>query len=508
MSAKNGKLKLSAVDAVFAALWIAFLLAGMGLKVTARFIGWPRASGDELAENRRLTQKPDFHSIPVKEWGKACEAWYNDHFAKRYDVIKFYTTLHFEIFKSPVKRQVPGRGKWIFSRMGFEGPGGDVWPEVEDYMGVVKLDEKTVDDWKTLFEGRVAWAEAHGIHYLEVLPPMKAEVHPEKMMPMISAHRKDSCREDLRAALAASTASSNVLFLIESLRGEVESGREVYYEEDHHENAYGCYCIYRDITARLRELWYPGIGDFPFYEDTVPQEVRDGAAPGCWVEDRRLVVSNPDMPVVGNPSLHIPATNRSFPHGPVCVARQVPGINVLMGHDSFMRYPFSTWYSRDMSKFAVPLGKGFRQVSMLIFTRFDTKRLNDYIGRELPDVIIEQFSEGRLQFGTSIKGHDVLDDTMRKAAAWSHGTPVPASESLESAGVMAMAVLEKVDSSVPRTPVNVELRDDQDAVISTVSADPGIRRAVFFGDISPSSRYHVVISGGSAESYRLEFRRR
>lgn len=506
MSMNNGKNRNSSVNAVFAILWIAILLTGLTLMATARFINWPRPSRADVVENRNLAKKPQFRKIPVKTWGRETEEWYDDHFAFRRPIINFYKNLHFKVFKSPVKRFVPGRGNWIFGRMGNDGASGDVWPEVEDYMGIVKLDEKMINDWKTLFEGRVAWAEAHGVHYLEVIPPMKSNVHPEKMLPMIAAHKKETCHEDLRDALTTSTASSNVLFLIDSLQAEVDDGKEVFYEEDHHENAYGCYCIYRDITARMRDLWYPELVDFPFFEDEIPGEVKSGKAPGCWVnESRRLEVSNPEMAVTENTALNIRSENPRFPHGAVCVARDTDGINVLVGHDSFLRYPFQTWHSKKMQDFAIPAGPGVGKVSLLIFTRFTTPKLDDFISKELPDVIIEQFSEGRLQFGTNGKGYDFLDETMRRAAAWSHGVPVSAEDAKDASNVMALAVLENVKAHDKRHIV-VELRDANDKILATEKIKPGIRRAVFFGDIVPSSGIHVVISRGSADSFRLELK--
>lgn len=501
------KSKCHAVDIFFAVLWIAALLTGIALKSSMRLTGWPPKSNAELVENRNLTQKPSFRKIPVKTWGQATEAWYNDHFPFRRAVIDFYKELHFEVFKSPVKRFVPGRGDWLFGRMGYDGGRGDVWPEVEDYMGIVKLNEKTINDWKTLFEGRAAWAEAHGIHYLEVIPPMKASVHPEKMLPMITMHKKESCREDLRDALAGSPAESNVLFLVESLQAEVAGGKEVFYEEDHHENAYGAFCIYRDIVARLRDLWYPELGTFPFYEDDIPEDVRSGKAPGCWeTEDRRLAISNPELKVVANHRIRIEAKNPRFPHGPVCVAREKEGIKILVGHDSFLRYPFETWHTKEMDKFTIPVGSGISQVSMLIFTRFTTEKLNGLISKELPDVIIEQFSEGRLQFGTNGKNYAFLDETMVKAAEWGRGTAVDASGTGSAEKLMALAVMDNVQSVPPKSPVTVELRDKDGSLVASADTTPGLRRAVFFGDIPPASGIKTEIKGGTADNLRLEFR--
>ena len=482
------------INVCFAVLWMLFLLSWVGLFVSSKVFGWPAFHNDALLEKRTLTARPDYRALPAKKWGGATEKWYNDNFAWRSDIITFYRDLHFKYFKSPVKGSVPGVGNWVFGR-------GGVWPEVEDYMGAIKMDDAMIADWETLFEGRVAWCEAHGCRYLQVITSMKAHVHPEKMLPMITLHKKESYRDDLRREMASSFACTNVLFLIDALSAEVAAGHEVYYEEDHHENAYGCYCIYREMNRRMRELWYPELPDFPYYEDPVPQDVRDGKAAGCWVNDeRRLVVSNPGTELVAWPALHIVARD---PHYPQCrlFVRQ-PGEErfAIIAHDSFLRYPFSTWYDRaDPSKFALPVGAGFDRLAMMIFTRLTTERMEGYVSKEVPDVLIEQFSEGRLQFGPV-----GLDETMRRASAWGRGTPVDA-QSVQGGKPMVMAVFENVTVGKGAT-ATAELRDAAGAVLATVPLSAGVRRAVFFGEVEINGEVTAVAAGCTGELVHIEFR--
>ena len=496
------------IGGAFFLLWFGVLMFGIVFSATSQFLGWPEQAKVDHAEKRHLASRPDYARMKAKEWGRATETWYNDHFPFRQSVVPLFRRLNIAVLRSPVGYSVPGRGAWVFGR-------GREWPELEDYMGVIRMTPEMVDDWRTLFEGRVAWAEAHGAHYLEVVTPMKIHVHPEKVLPLIASHRRESYREDLRNALASSPAVSNVLFLIDALSAEVAAGHEVYYEEDHHENAYGCYCVYREIADRLRTLWFPDIGEFPFYE-TPPDDVAAGKAPGCWVSaDRRLVVSNPGARVAECPVFRIPASNERFPQCPVYVAQEGSDRLAFVFHDSFLRYPLSTWYDRaDMEKFAIPFTGGFGGIAMYIFARFTPDRLNRIYRTAAPDLIVEQFSEGRLQYGPV-----GLDDTMRRAAAWGRAAPLAAADgskiavppetgnSPETGKLLALAVLEDLRAKDAGKAVEVRLVDEAGKAVASAALEPGLRRAVFFGEVPRSGRYGLKLVNGRAAAKRIELRR-
>ncbi len=496
------------IGGAFFFLWCGASLLFLAFLVSSFVLGWPESPRVDTAEKRKLATRPPYRHLGAKEWGRATEVWFNDRFPFRPSVMPLYRHLNIAVLRSPVGYNVPGRGAWVFGR-------GREWPEVEDYMGIIRMTPEMVDDWRTLFEGRVAWAEAHGAHYFEVVTPMKIHVHPEKVLPLLAAHRRESYREDLRKALAGSPAASNVLFLIDALAAEVAAGREVYYEEDHHENAYGCYCVYREIANRLRALWFPDIGEFPFYE-TPPEDVAAGKTPGCWVNnERRLVVSNPDAHVAASAAFGIAATNDRFPQCPVFLEQKGSGRLAFVFHDSFLRYPLSTWYDRDeMAKFAIPLTGGFGEIAMYIFARYNTKRLDRIYRTATPDLILEQFSEGRLQYGPV-----GLDDTMRRAAAWGRAAPLATAEGAKIAlpsetgeapvggKILALAVLENLRANGGGNVIAARLKDAAGKVVSTAELAAGLRRAVFFGDVPASGRYTVELDGGRAAATRIELRR-
>lgn len=483
------------IDLIFLALWVGILCVGIVLKISTKVFGWPPFDTKPLAENRLRSPRPDFGKLSVKEWGKGTDDWYNDNFPFRREVIDGYQRLHFQVLKSPLVDHVPGVGNWIFGR-------GGKWPEIEDYLGVTKMDEKMIEEWVTLFEGRVAYAEAHGSHYLELVAPLKSHVHPEKILPMIRTFRKESYREDLRKRLENSFAYSNIFFLAEVLQEEVKQGREVYYEEDHHENAYGCYVFFREMMGRIRTLWYPDVGDFPFYEKEIPQGVLERTEAGCYEKDRRLVVSNPAMKVADYAPFRISKELPNFPSCKIYMRQPGPERLLILCHDSYLRYPLSTWHDRQdaTNRFALPIGSGFDAVCSLLWTRIRPEMLDGYYAGETPSVLVEQFSEGRLQYGPI-----GLDETMRRASAWGRGTPL-GEDGGQTNSVLAMAVFEKLQSHPRKKPIQAKLLDEVGDVMAEVEVNPGVRRAVFFGEVPAGKKATIVLEKGESACTNLYFR--
>ena len=533
-------MRTSRLNLCFVALWMAILLANLGVKASHRLIGWPGVeSRVPLRENRELAPFPSFRALPLREWGARFGDWYDDHFARRPDVIRLHNDLQFRLLKHPIQEQVPGVGDWVFRRSGN-------WPECEDFLGAKEISAQDLADWRTLLEGRAAWAEAHGTRYLQVLTPVKAQMHAEKMPPLLRRLRGTPVRGQVAAALAGSFAETNLLCLSDALSGALASGREVFYHDDHHVNAYGCHLLYAGIVERLGELWFPGMPSPPPFYDDPPSEVVERRAPGCYEAYNRLEVSVPGSRMLENPSLGIGVGDRHYPMVPVYVEQPGEHRYAVFGHDSFLRYPLYSWHRRPPAHFALPMGLGFDRLAMLIFTRFDTRRLDAIVRDEVPDVIVEQFPESKLLLGPI-----GLDETMRRAAAFGRGTdagapPAAAPEShtdgtdstdaaappavahkshtdstdstdaaaheslplgadlRTSRPYLARAVFERV--SAPNGCATARLLAEDGAVLAEEPVSPGARRAVFFAPVETHPA-RVEIVGGNAAAVRLDVRK-
>lgn len=493
------------LNLTFILLWMALLFASLAFKISAKALGWPNFDIFVISENREHERKPAFRELPVKEWGAAVDAWYNDNFAWRSRLIQFYRFAHFNWLKTSVAREVPGLDGWVFRR------GGD-WAELDDYLGGFELTEQELADWVLMFEGRKQWAEAHGTRYLQLITSVKAQTHPEKIFPMIRRHRGVGVGAQVRQALAASSARDHVVFVNEPLAAAIESGREVFYPVDHHVNAYGIYLLYRELVDRMRQNWFPEITMPPFYDDP-PQAVLAGEEAGCFVKNNKLKVITPGATNVEHRLLEEwGSTHRRYPM--VHIALQQPGEHrsIVMGHDSFMRFSLTSWNERDPPTLVtLPFGDGFDHIFSFIFTRFSTHRLNLLLAGDVPDVIIEQFPECRLNM--NINGYDAV---MRNAALFGRAKAIapeapPAAEQPVRILVTLDQVTDEAGERIPvpslaKPPVKVVLLRD-DVPVAETAVYHGVRRAVFFDPVEYGSGvFSVRLENGRCERVQLELR--
>ena len=485
------------VNAVFLALWFASLAAVPAIRMSTAAFGWPQSDNGVAEEKREPAKIPVFSEIPAKQWGHAVDAWFNDTFPFRGKVVGFYKHLCFHIWRSPIGYRVPGVGGTIFLREG-------TWPELDDYLGAIPEDGEMLRDWRTLLEGRAAWAEAHGAHYLEVVTPVKIQVHPELAPWAIRGEAGQSSRQRLELAMRGSFAESNIVFLTGRFRAEALGGRELFYEDDHHVNAYGCWLIYDSIVAAIRERWFPQLTGTPYFENP-PESVRRGEEAGAFTDPdtHTLEVSAPGYSPCPYREIGIRGAGRAYPQIHVRVRREGQGLKVAMRHDSFLRYPLSSWESgRGYPSLAIPLGTGFSDVAMFIFRRFSTEELGIISGVMAPDVIIEQFPECKISQG--VFG---LDDTMRRAAEFGRATAVP-NDHGGGGHFLAMASFADVLAEKGTDgEVGVAIVDADGQKVAAGAVAPGRRRAVFFGEIAGNPPFAIRLTGGKASESRLELRR-
>ena len=488
---------ITAVQAAFVAAWMLLLCASLGFKASARLLGWPQWDDFRLEENRNLATFPDLRRTPARDWGSGIDAWYNDQFAFRSRIVQFYRWLHTDCLASPINDiEIPGTGGWMYRN-------GETWAEISDYLGAFELTPEETARWIEFFEGRVEWASAHGARYLQVVTPVKAQIHPEHLPPAVRRHRGQGVREQVRAALQDSPARDHVLFLTDAIREITDrGGRTYFYPSDHHVNGYGCYVIYREIMAAAERFFGPPMQMPPWYDDP-PAAVRDGREWGCFhcgaTNYERLAVRMPGMepvrsPVIGDvepkPSNHI--------------AFAVPGNvrrTIAIAHDSFLRFPMYSWYHSDVEPVRIPLATGFDRAITLMFMRYNTRLLDRLVADESPAMIVEQFPEIRLT--QDLRG---FDEIMRRAAAFSRGTPITPEDALAlppSTPLLARATLRDVSGPDALT---VTLLADT-TPLATEATAPAPIRAVYFASL-PLGGHPLSLSlpDATASSTTLDLR--
>ena len=484
---------------LFCIFWAAALCALPAAKLSAMLFGRPAFQPFPAFENREPDPFPDFKKTPVREWGRGVEAWYNDRHAYRTELLLEYRHFLFDVLKTPVGREVPGVDGWIFRR-------GDAdWPELDDYLGAFELSPREMQDWLDLFDGRREWCSAHGAFWLLVPTPVKAQVRIDKIPLYIRAHRGQGVAGQIRNAIAEKDVRNNILFIHDRLEKALENGREVYFKVDHHLNAFGTYLLYDEINARLRKAFPDRVGEMPFFEHP-SQAVLDNAAYGCYRqpnaapedEGGRLCVSAPGEHQLLPENLLSPGSRR-YPYCNILTERPATnGLSVLMSHDSYMRFTLSSWREKPGSV-RFPFAPGIGRTDAYIFHRITTPYLEQAFSRAIPDVVIEQFPEVRLN-----RNPVGLDDTMRAAARFSRA--IGYTPGTQAAGsLLARAVLDKVDANAPDA--CAELRENN-AVVAAVPILSGPRRAVYFPAVplSSSATYTLSLKNCRAASSNLSLR--
>lgn len=488
----------------FLVFWSGALVAPLVVRHILHPAGLVQYAGfDMRGEKRNPAQRPSLRRnssrrVAPSEFGKALEAWYDDSFPWRTELLAFHRRFSFEVLKNPVGQTVPGYGNWTFRR-------GGTWAELDDYIGALELTPQELADWVALFEGEREWAHAIGSHFITLPAPVKAQCRWQELFPAIRRHRGRNVSSQVAEALESSVARDDVVFAAQAFDQAFAAGRETFFESDHHPTAYGVWLLYEALNRRLAEL-FPGkvSPSFPWYDDP-PPEVREGRAPGCWLEEAepryRMVVSSPGEIEDDDGVTHNAAR---YPYCHVATVREGGGISIVMAHDSYMRFTLASWRGKD-GDVRFPFAQGVGRVRAWIFGRTSWGFLLDATTTSIPDVIIEQFPEFRLD-GTA---RSRTSPVMRAAAVFARSREPDVALELPPPGsrVAVRIVADGLSGNAAEAPAIVLSCGER--VLAREATPAGVRRAVFFDVTIPEdapARLAASISGGSADLIRMDWR--
>jgi hypothetical protein len=233
--------------------------------------------------------------------------------------------------------------------------------------------------------------------------------------------------------------------------------------------------------------------------------VLKGKEPGCWERNVRLEVSSPGE-IQDNDGVFHNADR--FPFCNVATVRAEGGLSIVFVHDSFMRFSLASWRGKD-GGVRFPFAKGVGRVRAFIFQRFTPWGLEDMTSEEIPDVLLEQFPECRLD----ASAHEYLNAGTRAAAAFGRAFD-PSPDRAPRAGdfVSVRVVLDNVRDESPDDDL-----DDESSLAVLRCGDheighrpllPGVKRAVFFDPVTLAEDAPLTVSlkGCIADSTNLVWR--
>ncbi len=193
------------------------------------------------AENRKLNVMPqfDFTNQSFSDYTKKFEAFLNDHFGFRNQLIELNNNMVISLFhKSPVKKVLMGKDGWLYS-----------WNELilENYYG--SHDDRQLRAWINVYEKRQLWLKERGIDFAFVTVPNKMTIYPEYLPRSLNTVGQTTKLEQLVTFFKENSAVKVI-----DLRPPLMAAKplnQLYYKTDTHWNYYGAFEAYKHILKKI-----------------------------------------------------------------------------------------------------------------------------------------------------------------------------------------------------------------------------------------------------------------
>lgn len=194
----------------------------------------------EGTENRSKVKRPVLNLSNLDKYSPAFDAYYNDNFSLRNNLIRFYNVLEFKLFNvSPVPNTVVvGKDGWLFANK-----------SKYNYAGLNQFSLVEMEQIKQELRVRTKWCESRNIKYYVAIVPNKMNVY-SSFLPRHIIKKRDSSRYDQFAALM-SLPGVNVIDVKENLLKHLNEDVFLYQKTDDHWNELGAYYGYQAIMNKV-----------------------------------------------------------------------------------------------------------------------------------------------------------------------------------------------------------------------------------------------------------------
>ncbi|MCU0586633.1 MAG: hypothetical protein MUF52_00610 [Syntrophobacteraceae bacterium] len=226
-------------------VWIALFFAFLALPFLQ--MHWRVYPEFDNLENREMASLPTWEWRTVGELPNRLNAYLNDHFGFRPDLIRWNCILRMKLLgSSPLPMVIPGRDSWLFYRAEAVPDGNTL----NDFLGAIPLSEAELEGLKERLKHKQKTFERLGIPYLVVIAPNKSTIHGEYLVERRKRKRAATRLDQLMAHLRSADAPLAVLDLREVLLEGKRDG-PVFYKTDSHWNRLGAYLGYREVVRKL-----------------------------------------------------------------------------------------------------------------------------------------------------------------------------------------------------------------------------------------------------------------
>jgi hypothetical protein len=197
----------------------------------------------EKRSSTALPELPEKLSMKtITAFQRGFEAFFNDHFGHRKDMIDIRSQIDFALFnRSPNPLVLIGKDDWLFYAED---------KSVEDFKGQQKISDADLKVWAERLTQRHDWLAARGIPYYFVIAPNKQSIYPEKM-PAYLRQGSSTQLDQLMAYLASQGKSYDYVLDYRADLVARKSVSPLYHSIDLHWNPYGAYFEYDRIMDRF-----------------------------------------------------------------------------------------------------------------------------------------------------------------------------------------------------------------------------------------------------------------
>ena len=220
-------------------LRVALFVAVIALPLAATLAGVDGA--DPGAENRELAPWPRFEASrrALGDLPAAFTAWFDDHFAFRARLVRWYGDSRLLLQVSPSAAVVKGGHGWFFY-------GDD--KAIEDYANVEPMTDAALANWRAAILRARDWLRARRIAYVFTISPDKHVIYADEVPATIARVGQLSHADQLFTALQDTGLAVDVrpaLF-------DAKTRERVYQQTDTHWNDRGALAAYQPIIAAVR----------------------------------------------------------------------------------------------------------------------------------------------------------------------------------------------------------------------------------------------------------------
>ena len=336
-----------------------------------------------IKENRRLASLPRFELRRPLDFLKRYEAYFNDHFGLRTQMLRARNRLVLQWFHtSPSPKVIIGRQGWLFLARG-----GATDNEIDYYRNLTPFTRQELEAFKNTLEERRDWLARRGIRYLFMPAPGKSTIYPE-FLPRAFNQLHARSRLDQLVDYLSRHSSLRLLDLRPALLREKRHAR-IYHKTDTHWNDLGGYFACREMIGRLRE-YFPQMKPMPLDSFVVTQASTPGGDLAVMLSLQRdrfremRVTVTPKVPFHARPAAPTPGFKPWAPWVRV-QASESPGGEIpaaVMVRDSFAQqlHPY--------------LSEHFRRI--VYIWDWELRFYIPVIEKEKPWIVIDEMAERSL----------------------------------------------------------------------------------------------------------------